>query len=81
MARYQADMLQRMRISLMAFCYVIEHVPGDQNDETEIHDLQNGVRTKVFSLVLEDVEYDEERQLLIGKGNTVWSLEDTMERQ
>ncbi|KAF4028043.1 hypothetical protein GN244_ATG20300 [Phytophthora infestans] len=31
MARYQADMLQRMRISLMAFCYVIEHVPGDQN--------------------------------------------------
>lgn len=43
--------------------------------------MQNGVRTKVFSLVLEDVEYDEERQLLIGKGNTVWSLEDTMERQ
>ncbi|KAE8886173.1 hypothetical protein PF003_g29779 [Phytophthora fragariae] len=31
MARYQADNHQRWSISLMAFRYVIEHVPGDQN--------------------------------------------------
>ncbi|KAE9067004.1 hypothetical protein PF007_g28235 [Phytophthora fragariae] len=32
MARYQADKLQRWSISLTAFRYVIEHVPGDQNE-------------------------------------------------
>jgi hypothetical protein len=31
MARYQADKLQRWALSLMAFRYVIEHVPGEQN--------------------------------------------------
>ncbi|KAL4087092.1 hypothetical protein PRIC1_012992 [Phytophthora ramorum] len=31
MARYQTDKLQRWSISLMAFRYVIEHMPGDQN--------------------------------------------------